>query len=126
MAPTLTSKFVGAILCSALGDAVGQLAFTHTSRDALRRHIDRSELLRYTDDTAMTIGLAESIIQNGTIAEQHLGDTFARNFEREPWRGYAAGPPTIFAMVRRERIRYRDAAGRIFDGAGSFGNGAAM
>ena len=48
------------------------------------------------------------------------------NFRREPWRGYASGPPTIFSMVERLGITYADAARGLFGGAGSLGNGAAM
>jgi len=57
---------------------------------------------------------------------QHLGDTFAQNFEQEPWRGYAGGPPTVFAIVRNEKISYPEAAARLYGGAGSMGDGAAM
>ena len=126
MRADLTSKFSGALLGSALGDAVGELAFYRPFRHSLIQEIDQLEQLQYTDDTAMAIGLAQSLIENGRIVEQHLGDTFARNFEQEPWRGYAAGPPKVFAMARNEGIPYHEAAGRLFGGAGSFGNGAAM
>jgi poly(ADP-ribose) glycohydrolase ARH3 len=60
------------------------------------------------------------------VDEQHLGDTFKANYQREPWRGYASGPPTIFALVERRSIPYPDAAKSLFGGQGSFGNGAAM
>jgi poly(ADP-ribose) glycohydrolase ARH3 len=114
------------MLGSALGDAVGELAFSYPLRTSLLEQIERLEQLEYTDDTAMTMGLAESIAEKGCVVEGHLGDTFARNFEREPWRGYASGPPTVFAVVQRERMPYADAASRLFGGSGSFGNGAAM
>jgi poly(ADP-ribose) glycohydrolase ARH3 len=82
--------------------------------------------LRYTDDTAMAIGLATSLVNKGYLDGQDLGETFRRNFEREPWRGYATGPPTIFTMVRSLGIPYAQAAQNLFGGSGSFGNGAAM
>jgi poly(ADP-ribose) glycohydrolase ARH3 len=124
--PDIKSKFLGAMLGSALGDAVGELAFSNPLLNPLLEQIERLAQLEYTDDTAMTMGLAESIAEKGCVVEGHLGDTFARNFEREPWRGYASGPPTVFAVVQREGISYPDAAGRLFGGSGSFGNGAAM
>jgi poly(ADP-ribose) glycohydrolase ARH3 len=74
----------------------------------------------------MAIGLAESLFQVGYLDPQHLGDTFRANYMREPWRGYAIGPPTIFALVTRHGISYSEAAGSLFGGQGSFGNGAAM
>ncbi len=74
----------------------------------------------------MSMGLAESILKKGDLDEQDVGETFRRNYQKEPWRGYASGPPTIFSMVQRLGITYAEAARNLFGGAGSFGNGAAM
>jgi poly(ADP-ribose) glycohydrolase ARH3 len=74
----------------------------------------------------MAIGLAESIIKERGIDQQHLGKTFNDNFEREPWRGYASGPPIVFSLVKQRGITYSEAAQSLFVGEGSFGNGAAM
>lgn len=125
--PDLKSKFLGGMLGSAIGDAIGQLAFSYPEKDLLASAIDKAGVLRYTDDTAMAIGLAEALIDGrGNIDQQRLGEIFRRNYEREPWRGYAAGPPTVFTMVKSFNIPYSEAAGRLFGGHGSFGNGAAM
>jgi len=120
------SKYIGCMLGSALGDAIGELAFQYPAWDRLNREISERAVLRYTDDTAMAIGLAESIIHVGGIDQQHLGDTFRLNFEREPWRGYASGPPTIFFRVSQYRMSYVESAKELFGGSGSLGNGAAM
>ena len=43
-------------------------------------------------------GLQERILhapQTGDLDPQHLGRRFHQNYRREPWRGYASGPPTI-------------------------------
>jgi poly(ADP-ribose) glycohydrolase ARH3 len=119
-------KYTGGMIGSALGDAIGEIAFSAGNKDALERMVERSSLLRYTDDTAMAIGIAESICEKGTLDQRHLGDTFKSNYQREPWRGYASGPPMVFEMVDRAGTPYRQAASRLFDGQGSFGNGAAM
>ena len=124
--PDLRSKFIGGMVGSALGDAIGQLAFSYPQKDSLVSVLSRLPEFRYTDDTAMSIGLAESIIKAGGIDEKDLGRTFADNFAREPWRGYASGPPTVFSIVERRGIGYRDAAKSLFGGQGSLGNGAAM
>jgi poly(ADP-ribose) glycohydrolase ARH3 len=126
MGTDLKAKYLGAMVGSALGDAIGELAFHYSKKEHLCAVMDRIEKLIYTDDTAMAIGLAESILQKRGIDPQHLGDTFNRNFYREPWRGYASGSPTIFSMVRRYSISYVKAAKSLFGGAGSMGNGAAM
>jgi poly(ADP-ribose) glycohydrolase ARH3 len=124
--PDLKSKFIGGMVGSALGDAIGELAFMYPQEAFLRSVLDQLSEFRYTDDTAMAIGLAESIIKAGGIDEQNLGKTFADNFAREPWRGYASGPPTVFSMVEKSGISYRNAAKSLFGGQGSLGNGAAM
>ena len=120
------SKFLGGMVGSALGDAIGELAFRGLREADLRAEIAQRDTLIYTDDTAMAIGLAESITQVGRLDEQHLGDTFRANFRREPWRGYASGPPTVFSLVERRGMSYSEAARSLFGGQGSFGNGAAM
>lgn len=122
----LKAKFLGGMVGSALGDAIGEMAFSGLGEAALRASISQTGKLIYTDDTAMAIGLAESLIARGRVDEQHLGDTFKANFDREPWRGYASGPPTIFKWVETEGITYTAAARKLFDGSGSYGNGAAM
>jgi poly(ADP-ribose) glycohydrolase ARH3 len=117
-----------ALLGLAIGDALGA-PFEGRGR------VDEAELdawvvagtpLRWTDDTHMAIGLARSLLANdGSVDLQHLGDTFAAGYGAEPWRGYGAGPPQIFAMASRG-VPYQRAAASLFGGQGSFGNGAAM
>jgi poly(ADP-ribose) glycohydrolase ARH3 len=114
------------MLGSALGDAIGELAFQCLGEADLRSKITYAKVLLYTDDTAMAIGLAESVLEVGHLDPQHLGDTFRANYMREPWRGYAIGPPTIFAIVAKGEMTYAEAARRLFGDQGSFGNGAAM
>jgi poly(ADP-ribose) glycohydrolase ARH3 len=126
MVMDIKAKFVGAMVGSAVGDAIGELAFRFSHRERLTAYVQTVPELRYTDDTAMAIGLAESLSKETGIKQQALGRTFARNFLREPWRGYASGPPTIFSMAETQGIPYVEAARRLFGGSGSFGNGAAM
>jgi poly(ADP-ribose) glycohydrolase ARH3 len=122
----IKAKCLGAMVGSALGDAIGELAFHYTNREDLCIQLDRLREFRYTDDTAMSMGLAESILKKGDLNEQDLGETFKHNYQKEPWRGYGSGPPTVFSMVQRLGITYAEAARSLFGGAGSFGNGAAM
>lgn len=119
-------KCLGGMVGSALGDAIGELAFQYRNKEDICIQLDRLKELRYTDDTAMSIGLAESLIKKGILDQQDLGETFRYNYEREPWRGYASGPPTIFSMVKQSGITYAEAARGLFGGTGSLGNGAAM
>ena len=114
------------MLGSALGDAIGELAFRFPEEGRLRAAIAAAHVLHYTDDTAMAIGLAESLAERGGLEPQHLGRTFHRHFNREPWRGYASGPPTIFQLVEKSGLTYEEAARNLYGGQGSLGNGAAM
>jgi poly(ADP-ribose) glycohydrolase ARH3 len=122
----LWSKYLGCMLGSALGDAIGELSFRFPEEGRLRAAITAAPLLRYTDDTAMALGLAESLAEMRDLDPHHLGQTFHRHFTQEPWRGYASGPPTIFQMVEKSGLAYEEAARHLFGGQGSLGNGAAM
>ncbi|MCG3226215.1 MAG: ADP-ribosylglycohydrolase family protein [Candidatus Heimdallarchaeota archaeon] len=124
---SLKEKFLGGLIGSALGDSIGQLAFSHSNSEALKQEIEQLSVLNYTDDTAMALGIAESLIINrGKINSEHLGKTFHENYLREPDRGYAIGPPSIFSMVDKQNLTYIQAASKLFDRRGSFGNGASM
>jgi poly(ADP-ribose) glycohydrolase ARH3 len=81
--------------------------------------------LRYTDDTHMTLGTARSLVERGGRFDgEHMAREFAAAYREEPWRGYGPGPPKIFALIE-QGVPWEQAAGELFDGEGSFGNGAA-
>ena len=122
----LEAKFLGAMLGSAIGDALGELAFRYSDKRQLLMASERLETIGYTDDTAMALALAESLVAIGDVESQQLGDTFRGHYEREPWRGYGPGPPTIFTHVATTGLSYEKAARTLYDGEGSLGNGAAM
>jgi len=117
----LKSKFVGSLVGSAVGDAVG------SSFEGLWVSEVKIESFsgRWTDDTHMMIGVAESLIEKEGFDGSHMAQTFIKNYEREPWRGYASGPPRVFRWIK-SGVAWNEAAKRLFGGAGSYGNGAAM
>ena len=123
--PTLEAKFLGCMVGSALGDALGELASVHDTREALIDWIGEADSLKYTDETAMAIGLAEAITDLGDVDPQHLGEIIRAKYSREPWRGYGHTTPQVFALVGKRNMPYVDAAGSLNDGRGSDGNGAA-
>jgi poly(ADP-ribose) glycohydrolase ARH3 len=122
----LTESAIGAMLGCAVGDAVGELAFELRSRNDLMATAARLPVLRYTDDTAMAIAVAESLIAAEKLDGSELGDRFARHYDAEPWRGYGPGPPRIFETVATTGMSYAEAARQLYNGEGSLGNGAAM
>jgi poly(ADP-ribose) glycohydrolase ARH3 len=127
----LEAVFAGALLGVALGDAVGERAFfvARGVRDpiaVIRDEAARIKTLGYTDDTAMTLALADALAARGAVDGQHLGDVFAARWREEPWRGYASGPPLLFERAARTGIPYEALARELAGGEGSLGNGAAM
>jgi poly(ADP-ribose) glycohydrolase ARH3 len=123
-------QFVGSMVGLAVGDAVGapyeglpsDLIFEcFGSREALLSPPD-VEVLRYTDDTQMAIGVAEVLCQCGEIREELLTSAFAENYE--PHRGYGQGARQLIEAMAYGGD-WRALAQNLFPG-GSFGNGAAM
>ncbi|MFP4170953.1 MAG: ADP-ribosylglycohydrolase family protein [Methanomassiliicoccales archaeon] len=115
------TRFSGCMLGCAVGDSLGA-SFEGT----LDPRVEEMPFGgRWTDDTHMMLGIAESLVERGGMDEEHMMRRFMENYREEPWRGYGPGPPTIFRMVR-EGVPWGQAAGRLFHGEGSFGNGSAM
>jgi poly(ADP-ribose) glycohydrolase ARH3 len=83
---------------------------------------ERIEHARYTDDTQMMIGVAESLIACGGFDGAHMARRFAENYE--PHRGYGAGAHQVLQALR-DGCPWDQAATLVFP-EGSFGNGAAM
>ncbi|MDP2605068.1 MAG: ADP-ribosylglycohydrolase family protein [Deltaproteobacteria bacterium] len=124
----LRDKFRGALLGVAVGDSLGA-PFEGSPGLADPLSLPRADKepgqLRYTDDTHMTLGVADSLVTKQGFDGAHMAETFARNYEEEPWRGYGAGPPQVFHLLRRG-IPWNEAGRMLFGGSGSYGNGAAM
>lgn len=122
----LRDRFRGCLLGLALGDALGAPfeGAGRVSREQVWTAAKERTLLRYTDDTHMAIGVAESLIACRCFNGKHMAETFVRNFEQEPWRGYGPGPPRVFRKIKAG-FPWDQAAEKIYPG-GSFGNGAAM
>jgi poly(ADP-ribose) glycohydrolase ARH3 len=124
---TAQAKFRGALLGAAVGDALGAPfeGHAHVPADVLARFVERPGRLRFTDDTHMTLGVAQSLVERRGFDGAHMAATFARNFAAEPWRGYGAGPPEVFRLLG-EGVPWNQASSKLFGGRGSAGNGAAM
>jgi len=77
----------------------------------------------YTDDTQMMIALAESLIEQGRIEEERLARAFQAVYD--PARRYGGGTRSVLELWR-DGVSVPEAAGQLFGGQGSRGNGAAM
>jgi len=123
---TLVSKFLGSLLGTAVGDALGA-PFEGWSRvgiEEIKSVAEKRDVLIYTDDTHMMIGVAESLIRCKGFDGEDMARTFVKNYEVEPFRGYGPGPPSIFRLIRSGEP-WDEAAQRLY-GGGSYGNGSAM
>ncbi|MFC4125232.1 ADP-ribosylglycohydrolase family protein [Nocardia rhizosphaerae] len=77
----------------------------------------------WTDDTEMACSVHAEIRTHGSIDRSALAAAFADRCE--PYRGYGAGTVVVLHQIRDGRP-WAEAAGDVFDGHGSWGNGAAM
>jgi poly(ADP-ribose) glycohydrolase ARH3 len=123
---TLRSKFLGSLIGTAVGDALGASVegWHMVAEGEVRALAERGGLLIYTDDTHMAIGVAESLIAKRGFDGEHMAHTFIKNYDLEPFRGYGPGPPRIFRMIKGG-VAWDKAAEKLYSG-GSYGNGSAM
>ncbi|MBI1372851.1 MAG: ADP-ribosylglycohydrolase family protein [Phycisphaera sp.] len=79
----------------------------------------------WTDDTAMAGCIVETLAAHGHVNQDDLAKRFASCYVAEPDRGYGAGARAALHAIH-EGASWREAAGALFDGQGSMGNGGAM
>ncbi len=126
MAPAFKDKFIGALVGTGVGDSLGAFfeGCFKVNLEEIEAAAESAEVLTYTDDTHMMIGVAESLIRSQGFDGEDMAHTFVRNYEREPYRGYGPGPPRIFRLIRAG-VAWDEAAPGLYRG-GSYGNGSAM
>ena len=120
------AKFLGALVGTGVGDALGAPfeGYQQVSIEEVEEVADRRGTLTYTDDTHMTIGVAESLIRMKGFDGEDMARTFIKNYELEPFCGYGPGPPHIFQLIKAGEA-WNKAAQKLYHG-GSYGNGSAM
>lgn len=120
-----TSRAAVALDGLSVGDALGETCFRTHNWHALQ---DAQATARgpwpFTDDTAMALGIYETLSEHGSIDPDALARRFADRYRAQPWRGYGPGAHRLLQQIG-EGLDWRDAAERVFPG-GSFGNGSAM
>lgn len=79
----------------------------------------------YTDDTEMALAIADVLGDLGVIDQDRLARGFARRFGINPYRGYGSGAIEVLQAIEAGQS-WQKAAGDLFSGQGSLGNGAAM
>lgn len=124
---TLEDRFRGLMVGTAVGDCLGRPVEGHRSigEAYLTEVVTDPPPLIYTDDTAMTIKLAESLVESNGFDGSDLAMRLATEFGDDPNRGYGGGVARFFEAVL-SGARWHVAAEAQFDGEGSYGNGGAM
>lgn len=116
----------------ALGDAFGERWFPlmRTPAQAFSQIQDRQTPSEpdwhWTDDTAMALSVLRALYEHGEIHPDHLARSFAQTYLADPARGYGYGMHQLLPELAEDPAAWRTAAGGLFDGQGSLGNGAAM
>lgn len=123
----LKSKFRGALVGTAVGDALGAPVEGY-SMEGVRSLYSAEKRWgmvygRYTDDTEMMIGVAESLIKNKGFNGADMARTFIQNYDAK--RGYGPGSKEALKRIRGGES-WEEASNKVFGGEGSYGNGAAM
>ncbi|GLW95274.1 ADP-ribosylglycohydrolase family protein [Actinokineospora globicatena] len=107
----------------ALGDALGSQFFVPDNRVHLTERRDPPGPWQWTDDAEMACSVFAVLDRLGHVDQDALAASFAEHHDFD--RGYG---PAVNRMLRLVRTGepWRDLAANLFDGNGSWGNGAAM
>lgn len=107
----------------AVGDAFGAQFFVPDNLPVLReRRLPRAPW-PWTDDTEMACSVFDVLRLRGAVNQWELAQSFARRHDFD--RGYGPAMNRLLRLIR-EGGSWRDLAAGLFDGQGSWGNGAAM
>ncbi|MEU9998683.1 ADP-ribosylglycohydrolase family protein [Streptomyces sp. NPDC050848] len=107
----------------AVGDALGSQFFVPVNYPLLKRRELPPGPWQWTDDTEMAGSVLAVLVRHGRIDQDALAQSFAEHHDFD--RGYG---PAVNRMLRliREGGDWRELAAALFNGQGSWGNGAAM
>jgi poly(ADP-ribose) glycohydrolase ARH3 len=136
---TLRDKFRGCLLGAAVGDMAGAVVEAESPGYIAKTYRSVDEILatgsvpeftgpdwivgRFTDDTQMTLCVAEWLIQGEAPSAERLLARFAD--AHEPWRRYGSGTEAILRTFPQYRAEWRELSTAMFP-EGSYGNGSAM
>jgi len=137
----IRGSMVGAVLGDCLGSPVECTYWYGIKKKSVRQNFDAykddgtklkrtGSLMKFTDDTAMARQVALSIIDKKELDAKDLATRFVKEYKTEPWRGYGGSVGQVFEKLEKTKFASEKEvflpASEQFDGAGSYGNGAAM
>ena len=116
----IRSKFTGCLIGTAVGDSLG------ARREGSSAFVEIADLApRYTENTAMTIAVAESLAECKYFHYWHMAERLLKKYEQEPWRRYGHTITRVFRLMRNGRLGF-GMIDRDLYAEGSYGNGAAV
>ena len=104
-------RYVGALLGTAYGDALGAGVEGWSRGEILRRFGEVRDFLpqrgagRYTDDTQMTLALALSLIRVGDVDGADCARSYAELFEPERGYGRSSGKDFFVIPIPPSRLK---------------------
>ncbi|WP_063770963.1 ADP-ribosylglycohydrolase family protein [Streptacidiphilus neutrinimicus] len=107
----------------AVGDAFGAQFFVPDNLPALRDQQLPEAPWPWTDDTEMACSIHQLVMLRGKVDQDELARSFAERHDFD--RGYGPAMNRLLRLVRKGDA-WRELAAGLFDGQGSWGNGAAM
>ncbi|MCL2554035.1 MAG: ADP-ribosylglycohydrolase family protein [Actinomycetia bacterium] len=108
----------------AVGDALGSQFFVPANYPALQSEALPPGTWGWTDDTEMACSVVAVLARHGRIDQDALAMSFAEHHDFD--RGYGPAVNRMLRQIRQEGADWRELAAALFNGQGSWGNGAAM
>ncbi|MBL1085141.1 ADP-ribosylglycohydrolase family protein [Streptomyces actinomycinicus] len=106
-----------------VGDALGSQFFVPVNYPLLKRRELPAGPWQWTDDTEMACSVVAVLAAHDRIDQDALARSFAEHHDFD--RGYGPAVNRLLRLVR-EGDDWRELAAELFNGRGSWGNGAAM
>ncbi|MFE5401468.1 ADP-ribosylglycohydrolase family protein [Streptomyces sp. NPDC056580] len=107
----------------AVGDALGSQFFVPANHPLLKRRELPGAPWQWTDDTEMACSVVAVLAAHRRLDQDALARSFAEHHDFD--RGYGPAVNRLLRLVR-EGEDWRELAAGLFNGQGSWGNGAAM
>ncbi|MER5225267.1 ADP-ribosylglycohydrolase family protein [Streptomyces flaveus] len=107
----------------AVGDALGSQFFVPENYPLLKRRALPSGPWQWTDDTEMACSVVAVLAAHRRVDQDELARSFAEHHDFD--RGYGPAVNRLLRLIR-EGGDWRELASALFNGQGSWGNGAAM
>lgn len=106
-----------------VGDALGSQYFVPANHPLLKRRETPTGPWSWTDDTEMACSVVAILAAHQRIDQDELARSFAEHHDFD--RGYGPAVNRLLRLIR-EGGDWRELASALFNGQGSWGNGAAM